>query len=259
LNNKEKSNNNVYFENSELWNNYDVSGLLKEKVKLVLNYIPDDVSSIIDIGCGNGIITNQLAERYFVMGVDASKEALSFVKTKKLHSSSDKINVEDHSFDLVFSSELLEHLPENNLVETVNEFKRINKKYIFITVPNNEMLSKTFIKCDKCNNIFHAYGHINSFNEAKLIDLIGDDFIHLKTNYFGPQIKEYNKTLMNIRQKCAKRWYQADKYSICPICGNNEFYSRRGNLISKICNGLNLLISPKKHYWLFTIFERRNK
>jgi len=250
--------NNLYFENSELWDNYDISGLLKEKVKFVLNYIPDDVSSIIDIGCGNGIITNQLAERYFVMGVDASKEALSFVKTKKLHSSSAKINVDDHSFDLVFSSELLEHLPENNLVETVNEFKRINKKYIFITVPNNEMLSKTFIKCDKCNHTFHAYGHLNSFNETDILKLIGKNYFHLKTDYFGPRIKGYNKLLLKIRHEFANRWFKANEYSICPNCGNTEFPTKKGNILSKFCNGLNFMISGKKYYWLFILFERIN-
>jgi len=256
LNNKEELIKNLYFENSDLWNNYDISGMIKEKVKLVLDYIPDDVNSIIDIGCGNGIITNQFAKNYSVLGVDISKEALSFVKTKKLHSSSAKIDVADNSFDMVFSSELLEHLPKEILIATINEFKRITKKYIFITVPNMELLSKTFVKCDKCNHIFHACGHLNSFTVADIIKLISKDFIQLRTDYFGPQIKEYNKTLLNIRQKYANRWFLPDKYSICPKCGNKDFSPKRGNIISKICNGLNLLISGKRHYWLFILFEK---
>lgn len=256
-NSEDRIKQNQLFENPDLWDNYDESGAIEEKVKLVLNYIPDDVNSIIDIGCGNGIITNKLAEKYSVMGVDASEQALKFVKTKKLCSSSAEIKVEDYAFDLVFSSELLEHLPTNILKKTICEFKRISKKYIFITVPNNEFLQKTFIKCDKCHHIFHAYGHLNSFKEAQLIDLVGDDFIHLKTDHFGPNIKKYNSILLKIRQIFANRWFPPNQYSICPKCGNTDFSKKKGNIISKICNGLNLVISGKKYYWLFILFEKK--
>ena len=256
--NKDGSNQNLLFENSDLWNNYDESGEIKEKVELILNYIPDDINSIIDIGCGNGIITNRLSEKYSVTGVDASEQALKFVKTKKFHTSSAEIKVGNHSFDMVFSSELLEHLPRNTLINSIREFKRITKKYIFITVPNNEFLKKTFIKCDKCHHTFHAYGHLNSFDEAKLIDLIGDDFIRLKTDYFGPEIKIYNRILLKIRHKFANRWFLPNKYPICPKCGNTDFSKKKGNIISKICNGFNLMISGKKYYWLFILFERKN-
>ena len=34
-----------------------------EKVKLFFELIPEDVNTILDLSCGNGIITNQLAKK----------------------------------------------------------------------------------------------------------------------------------------------------------------------------------------------------
>jgi len=43
---------------------------LRDKINLVIDYIPEDVKTILDVGCGNGVITNELAKRYKVTGVD---------------------------------------------------------------------------------------------------------------------------------------------------------------------------------------------
>lgn len=245
------------FHNKELWKYYDAHNHINNKADLVLNYIPEDVISIIDIGCGNGIITNNLSQKYKVLGVDLFREALKFVRCDTICSSSDKIGINDFSFDMVFSSELLEHLPEEMLKDTISEFKRIARKYIFITVPNKEFLGKNYIKCPKCQYIFHSYGHLNSFSENDILSIIGNDFKHLRTNYFGPLERDYNKFLLEIRQRFGNRWFSANEYTVCPHCGNRKFQKVKGNFISKICNGINLLISGKKHYWLFILFERR--
>ena len=222
----------------------------------ILKFIPNNVYSIIDIGCGNGIITNELAKHYSVLGVDNSEEALNYLKCERIKSSSSNIPVKDQSFDMVFSSELLEHLSYDILLKTISEFTRIAKKYIIITVPNQELLEKNFIKCPKCGYIFHSYGHLNSFSKDDIIKLLGNDFKCLETNYFGSLNKDFNKFLLRIKQHIGNRWFLADKTTICPNCGNRKFQNKKGNLISRLCNGLNLIISKKRYYWFIALFER---
>lgn len=94
-------------DSKELYEKFDWDSLkeehLKSKIVKILEAIPPNVSGIIDIGCGNGAITNAIGKIYDVTGVDRSESALKFVKTKKIQASSDSIPVDDHSFDMVAS------------------------------------------------------------------------------------------------------------------------------------------------------------
>jgi len=103
--------NSVYYELSN-WGKSNLSIHLRTKSEKIFEFTPSDVKTIIDIGCGDGIIKNKLANKYEVTGVDRSANALKFVTTTKILSSSEKIDVPDKSFDMVFSSELLEHLED---------------------------------------------------------------------------------------------------------------------------------------------------
>ena len=122
--------NEKYYESFD-WNSFNK---LPINAKNILNLIPKDVKNIIDIGCGNGLITNILHEKGFdVLGVDRSENALKFVKSHILKSNCDSIQVKDKSFDLVLSSELLEHLEDDVFKKTLNEIDRISSKYILIS------------------------------------------------------------------------------------------------------------------------------
>lgn len=170
--------------------------------------------------------------------------------------SADKMAIHNQSFDMVFSSELIEHLPIEMLKNTISEFKRISQKYLFITVPNNEYLPQNYIKCPKCLGIFHSYGHLNTFTAKSIINLVGSDFKHVKTGYYGPLVRRYNKTLLNIKHELSNKWFDPGKNTICPVCKNTGFGSLRGNLVSKFCNGLSRVVSQKKPYWLFILFKK---
>ena len=143
--------------------------------------------------------------------------------------------------------------------KAINEFKRITQKYIFITVPNNEYLMQNYVKCPNCRGKFHSYGHLNTFTEKSLIDLLGNDFTHLKTGYYGPKVTRYNKILLNLKLNVANTWFQPGENTVCPLCGNREFKNIKGNFLSKACNALNRIFAQKKPYWLFVLFEKNNK
>ncbi|MCF6279669.1 MAG: class I SAM-dependent methyltransferase [Flavobacteriaceae bacterium] len=78
-------------DNKKVYENFDWGEFkykaLEDKVKRIVESIPNQVESIVDIGCGNGLITNILGQKYDVTAVDRSEHALSFVKTKKINSS----------------------------------------------------------------------------------------------------------------------------------------------------------------------------
>ena len=246
------------FDNPDLWEDYDSAGEISAKVPLILEKIPADVESIIDVGCGNGAITNQFPQGMRVLGVDLSEEALRHVTREKLQRSCDDIHgVGDASFDLVFSSELLEHLPSDLVRKTLWEFDRITRKYIFIGVPHEEQLPFYLVKCPECQTSFHAYGHLNSFNADKLGELLGDSYRLIWTTTLGKKVRPYHPFLLKLRHRYAGKYFAPSPYTICPQCGNRDYPQHRGNLLSKLFNGLNLMVrAPLKDYWMMALFQK---
>jgi SAM-dependent methyltransferase len=255
-------------DNKIIYEKFDWSALkethLKGKITKVIELIPDDVKTILDVGCGNGLITNVLGQRYDVTGIDRSEYALSMVKTKKLKASADKIPLPDKAFDMVFSSELLEHLNDDIFNGAVSEIKRLSKKYIFITVPNDENPDKLLIKCPKCDYIYNSPNHLRSFRSNDFNTLFPEYRI-VTTFVFGTRVRYYQPQLLNIKKKISpsKSWIpnywmdESKRKTICPQCEHEFENTYNFNLIATAIDVLNVLISPKKPYWLFVLMEKK--
>ena len=205
-----------------------------------------------------------MAKKYKVTGVDRSANALKFVTTMKILSSSDKVNVPDKSFDMVFSSELLEHLEDKVFYGTIMEMKRISRKYIFLTVPNNETIEKGFIKCPNCGWIFNRAYHLRSLNLKKIKEYFSD-YTVIKNFGFGSGNRGYNKLLLNIKHRFvpSQAWIpnywtrNSSRKTMCPKCETAFTYQYRFNLLGLLCDTLNILFSPHKPYWLFVLLEKK--
>ncbi|MBL7086367.1 MAG: class I SAM-dependent methyltransferase [Candidatus Cloacimonetes bacterium] len=252
-----------YQENYEFdWNlTPKQENIIQQKVDYIKQLIPKDVKTIIDIGCGTGFITNQLIEKYDVTAVDINEINLKKLKCKTIHSLAHDLALPENSFDLVFSSEMLEHLPsENILMQTIKIFSEISKKYILITVPNNEKLENGFVKCGTCGFIFHSSLHNFSFDRQKLESLFkGFEVIHYNT--IGP-LRKINESdfLLFLRNNVAGRWAKPNKDSFCPNCKNKNNFVKKKDIFSKLVfefvSLCSKIISKKKRNWIIMLFEK---
>ena len=209
---------------------------IADKTKIVLDIIPHDVRAIIDVGCGDGAITNVLAERDTVMGVDISEEGLKHlsVKASPVISSADHLPFGDECVDMVFSSELLEHLPGEVFLKAVSEIKRISRKYILITVPNKERLRKRYTKCDACGFEFHIYCHLRSFDLRKLTRYFDGYTIRYSTLCGAPEGKSFDM-FSYLRNELANSYFSVSTVSIlCPNCGNTLSFPFKRNFPQKL-------------------------
>lgn len=255
-------------DNKELYEKFDWSSLkhehLKDKIKKILEIIPKDVTNILDVGCGNGVITNVLGSSYEVTAVDRSENALSFVNTKKVKASADNIPLKNSEFSMVFSSELLEHLNDQTLAKSISEIKRLTNKYIFITVPNNENPDKLSIKCPNCDYIFNSPNHLQNFKQNDFPKLFSE-FEILTSFTFGRKTRYYNNLILNIKKKITPShswipyyWVSKEKRNkSCPSCEHQFSYKYKFNPISTSLDMLNALLSPKKPYWLFVLMKKK--
>lgn len=86
-----------------------------------------------------------------------SGEQLQFATFCRDHSiqrmSCSKLNVSDHSMDVVYSSHMLEHLTRSLVAEFLNEAKRVLRPggTLRIVVPDMHMLVEAYLKSEDCD------------------------------------------------------------------------------------------------------------
>ncbi|WP_263834076.1 methyltransferase domain-containing protein [Sulfurospirillum oryzae] len=211
--------NNNYYEQEELWNR-DLTSQETERIDIVKKFIPNDVKTVLDAGCGNGAISNYL-DGFDITAIDRSHEALKYVKNKSVEGSLDSLPFEDDSFDLIICSDVLEHLTDEIYKKTIKEFKRVSKKYILIISPNDEDLEANQSKCSKCGTVFHMNWHISSISLNKIMNDFRDDYTPVYYSFFGnkwvsePEIKY---TLARTTNRGYKKWENA----VCPMCNTKQ-------------------------------------
>jgi len=91
---------------------------------------------------------------------------------------SQNIPFNDNMFDAVIMSEVLEHLDDKVLSETVIEVFRVLKKggRFLGTVPYRETLKNSEVICPSCECVFHKVGHVQSFDENRLNSVLSNEF-----------------------------------------------------------------------------------
>lgn len=96
-------------------------------------------ATILDIGCAEGNLTLPLAKlARHLTGIDISNDRIKKAKYNAIKNNiknvsyvqgtANKLNFRDSSFDVVIFAETLEHLPEDQIEESIDEIKRVLKK-----------------------------------------------------------------------------------------------------------------------------------
>lgn len=147
---------------------------------------------VLNIGVGNGSF-EKLAKfsELDVYSLDPNEKSIENLK-KILQLSEAKVKVgysqtipfNDEAFDAVVMSEVLEHLSDEVLEQTLLEVKRVLKKggRFLITVPYDEVLSDNVSICPNCESVFHRWGHVQSFTKESLQVLLEKAGFVIKKN-----------------------------------------------------------------------------
>ena len=253
-----------YYEFENLWNRKPNEADI-ERIKKVSELIPPDVSSILDAGCGNGIFINYLKNqpRKFIKihGVDRSQAALKFVTTEKTEASIEKLPFDEDEFDLVTCLEVLEHLPQPLFIKALVELTRVSKKYIIISVPNNQNLRVGQIICPDCFTLFNPNLHLRSFGVQKLKNLFIQYDFHCKKVEAICQVKSciLSPAYMQWKNKFQSLENRLPYDLICPVCGST-IAGQKNKSENKPENFKNLIrkVWPKiqRKRWLMAIYAK---
>jgi ubiquinone/menaquinone biosynthesis C-methylase UbiE len=147
-----------------------------KEIILFLNPYLFNKDTVLDLGAGYCDFINNVKAKEKI-AVDISPELKNYANEniRKINSlATDLSQVEDSSIDIVFSSNLLEHLDNEELSKCMSEVKRVLKKDgLFITMqPNYRLSYKTY---------FDDFTHKKVFSDESLKGfLIANDFEILK-------------------------------------------------------------------------------
>lgn len=212
-----------------MWGDLAESEEIREKIVQFESMVPAEVATILDVGCGDGAITNHLDRRYDVTGVDTSPAALEHVTARSKLASATALPFESASFDLVLSSQVLEHLSEQDYRQALAEMSRVARRFVLVSVPYREQLAFRRVRCPACGWQQHVWGHVRSFTvDSLLSDLRG--FEAREVRVFGSlQEPHWPTALLWPLQRGLRCFYDpAGQSPLCERCGNRDYSAARG-------------------------------
>jgi SAM-dependent methyltransferase len=133
-----------------------------------------ELQSALDVGCAEGYFMQIVRERFGVevWGVDLSPVALGKAHHKHgltvAAADATRLPFADGSFDLVYSTEVIEHVLDPDLM--IAELRRVARRTVLITTP----VSQTEDEHEPDFEL-RAEGHVNNFDPATVRRLFGPD------------------------------------------------------------------------------------
>ncbi len=189
----------------------------------LISLIPDDVRLVLDAGCGNGVVTNRLVDRWDVVACDISDAALRQVRgARTMIADLVSLPLPSRAFDLVLASDVIEHLPDGVYRPALAEIARVADRYVLVAVPNEELLEVAQVHCPICGHRYHAHLHQRSYGMEDILQLFRPDFGARRIMCSGSRWTFRDPDLVRARRDVSGLDYPFED-AVCPRCA-----SRRG-------------------------------
>lgn len=197
----------------------------RRKAQLFAALIPAGCRTVLDAGGGTGWATIGIREKCDVVTLDNCPESLSHAPGATILANVEALPCADRSFDLVMSSQVLEHLPGDVLDRTCSEMMRVAKNYLLVSVPYREALETRHVRCGFCQQVFHPDYHRRSFTEKGLATLF-PQWLVAEWHVFGALSWGSGVTDFWRRPRALTRDLPfATEHAICPECGKQGLAS----------------------------------
>lgn len=248
------------YDRPHLWQDSLWTDVQRQRAAQTVALLPSDLDSALDLGCGAGVVTNLLADRYArVVGLDFAYAALVQVKPLRVLARVEQLPFADKSFDVCIATQVLEHLPLRLRRDTLAEINRVTKHFVLITVPHAEVLESAQAKCEECGCVFHIYRHAARFTASTMKELLEPAFRLQTTRQLGPVRKPAVKGLVQLAQTLGHYATPPADTAMCPQCGNTHSFSSRRSLFSKLLVHVPSYIARRRHSkWLAALYRRRS-
>ena len=137
--------------------------------------------SVLDVGCGEGVLTREWAERLDdgrVVGIDlddpklrAEWEARTRPKLEFRAEEATSLSFADDEFDMATAIEVLEHVPEPE--RTLAEMARVAERYLLVSVPREPLWRLlNLARGAYWKSLGNTPGHLNHWSRGRFVSLL---------------------------------------------------------------------------------------
>jgi 2-polyprenyl-3-methyl-5-hydroxy-6-metoxy-1,4-benzoquinol methylase len=171
-------------------NTYDKYGSTNPVVRKLMNGFESTLEelwrkaapeSILDVGCGEGVLTAQWADQLGsrrIVGIDLDDPKLKAEWAKRQRANLEyrvedatHLSFADGEFDMATAIEVLEHVPDPE--RTVSEMARVAKRWVLVSVPREplwrglNMARGAYLK-----DLGNTPGHINHWSKRSFVAML---------------------------------------------------------------------------------------
>ncbi|WP_347507205.1 methyltransferase domain-containing protein [Pseudomonas anguilliseptica] len=190
-------------------------------VQAIRDFWPAGIGSVLDVGCGDGKLTSRLAApgALKIVGLDSSAEALSRLPFDSVLGDAQALPFPQAAFDLVMSTDTLEHMPAAEENAAWSELFRVAGKAVMVAVPFREELLDATARCADCGNSYHVNWHQRRYDIADLHRRAPAGWQVRATILAGEPWSAMLPPETHLRRSALGEW-SGWELAICPHCGS---------------------------------------
>jgi ubiquinone/menaquinone biosynthesis C-methylase UbiE len=137
--------------------------------------------SILDVGCGEGVLTEQWADQLGsgrIVGIDLDDPKLKAEWDKRQRANLEykvedatNLSFADGEFDMATAIEVLEHVPDPE--RTVAEMARVAKRWVLVSVPREPLWrGLNMARLAYLKELGNTPGHINHWSKRSFVSML---------------------------------------------------------------------------------------
>ena len=158
-----------------------------------------------------------------------------------------RLDFPDNAFDCIFCTEVLEHVPE--VEKACREIMRVARHEVVIGVPFKQDIRLGRTTCGACGKVSPPWGHVNSFDEKRLLDLFAGLRL-ISKSFVGTDGDATNPLSTVLMDLAGNPWGTYDEDLHCLYCGASLCPpSAKRALGSRICSALAYGLNRAQALW----------